>query len=725
MKIDNSQEQLVKYYAHIADDDRKQTVNEHLLNTANMSSQFAEEFGFGEQGYLIGLTHDIGKYSSEFQKRLQGGPRVDHSTAGAIVCREKGQIPASFCVIGHHSGLPDAGYSTELVGSSWFARINRANELPCYEAYKSEIGIPEIEQYCPQGSMRDVFLTRMLYSCLVDADYLDTEKFMFSGDKEIERGIPFDAELLNERFDNYVTPWFPPRGELNKKRCEILKNCINTGESTERGLFTLTVPTGGGKTISSLAFALRHAKAQGMRRVIYVVPYTSIIEQNAEVLRKVLGSENVLEHYSGVDLFEMEESTQENKLKIRATENWDMPVIITTAVQFFESFYSNKPSKCRKLHNVANSVVIFDEAQMLPMNYLRSCVHVIAELVKKYRVSAVLCTATQPSLSKVFSEFGQFSAKEICPAELSSDVIFERTVISDEGTVGQQELIKRLSKENQVLCIVNARKDAQTIYKGILEEGQSEGAYHLSTLMTPVHRKSTIAEIKERLNSQLPCRVVSTSLIEAGVDVDFPVVFKEENGLDSIMQAAGRCNREGRMAETGEMGRVFVYRSENQVPSIFSPQIAAKREAVKKCESMQSGDTIQAYFDSLISIRGFEALDRKNIVELLTEESTLFPFQTVADRFKLIEEDTKTIYIPTPENEHLIERVRENRYSRRDIREIGKYGVAVYENHYKKLYEAGAIEVRDNDIYILEDISLYDDKTGLSLYPESGQALFI
>lgn len=345
---------MKEYFAHIAEDGRTQNIEQHLQGTATICSAFSKEFGAEEQGKFIGLMHDIGKYSAEFQQRLFGGPKVDHATAGAIESAKAGAPWGSFCIAGHHSGLPDMGNPRlDQPGEATLCgRMKK--EIPSY----AENWAKKPPQVCPlqnwgESRLTDSFLVRMLYSCLVDADYLDTESFMTDGERK-RGGYDCLPALLNS-LDRYTAPWQPPKNDLNKLRCGILGNCMDASQG-EKGLYTLTVPTGGGKTVASMAFALNHAKKHGMSHVIYVIPYTSIIEQNAAVFRKIFGEENVIEHHSGV-LFEEDEKADECSLRqALATENWDAPIIVTTAVQFFESLYANRSSQCRKLHSIANSV---------------------------------------------------------------------------------------------------------------------------------------------------------------------------------------------------------------------------------------------------------------------------------------------------------------------------------------------------------------------------------
>ena len=707
------------FFAHIAEDGRTQTVHAHLTGTARLAREFAAPFGGEAQAELAGLAHDIGKYSAAFQRRLRGGPRVDHATVGAAECFQLGQIGAALAVAGHHGGLPDGGSQTDGTEAATFlGRMKRADrgELEPCGAWREEVTLTATPPMSREARPLELmFDTRMLYSCLVDADYLDTEAFMEGRPREREH-VPLE-ELWN-KLQRYIFGWFPPKGQLNRRRCHILQGCIREGESRALGLFTLTVPTGGGKTVASLAFALAHARKHGLRRVIYVIPYTSIIEQTAAVFRDILGEENVLEHHSNV-LYDLEGEADPRTIRLaRATENWDMPVVVTTAVQFFESLYACRSSQCRKLHNMAGSVVIFDEAQMLPVPYLRPCVHAISRLVERYKVSAVLCTATQPALAPLFRAFLPRTAPiELCPPEVCRWDAFRRVTFRREGRLTWTELAARLNGQVQVLCVVNTRKSARAVFE--LLEG--EGSFHLSTLMYPVHRRKVLSEIRRRLEEGLPCRVVSTSLIEAGVDVDFPAVFRETAGLDSILQAAGRCNREGKRRP--EESVVTVFSGEDPAPPLFSTAVGAGREAMARCEDMASPEAIQTYFRALLDLKGEEAQDAQGILPLI--EGELFPFRTVAQRFHLIDTPTRTVYVPLGEGAELAERLRAGERSKALFRQLGQYGVSVYEGHFAALDRAGDLEVLEDGGAILQNTALYSDGTGLSLEGDSGKGLFI
>ena len=695
------------YLAHRSEDGREQTVLEHLDAAAAACARSASAFGAGEQGRLAGLAHDIGKYSGAFQRRIRGEDiRVDH---------------AAVAVMGHHGGLPDGGGKTDGPDQGTFCgRMNKAaaGRLAPYDAWKGEVVLPRAPLPFPLASPSEMmFFTRMLYSALVDADFLDTEAFMDGGSC---RGGGGPVEALDQTLQAHLAGWSPRESPLNGQRSALLRRCTEQGEAQGPGLFTLTLPTGSGKTLSSLAFALRHAKTHGLRRIVYVLPYTSIIEQNAQVFRDILGEDDVLEHHSGV-LYDLSEDADPQARRLaKAAENWDRPVVVTTAVQFFESLYAARSSKCRKLHNLAQSVIILDEAQMLPIPYLRPCVFALAQLAAHYRASVVLCTATQPALGPLFREFlPDRPPVELCPAETYQGALFRRVTFRREGVLSPQELAGRLSALPQVLCVVNRRKAAQELY--CLLDG--EGAFHLSTLMCPAHRKRALAEIRRRLDEGLPCRVVSTSLIEAGVDVDFPAVFREEAGLDSILQSAGRCNRGGKRSPDESV--VTIFRSEGKPPALFRQNIDAGRYALDHSDRPDSPEAISLYFRELLDLKGEEAQDAQGILPLMGDERDRFPFRTVAERFHLIQEGTRTVYIPWEEGAGAADRLLAGERSRSLFREAGQYGVSVYPDHFGALDRAGALSLLEDGSAVLTDRSLYAEDTGLVLTPPGGEAILL
>lgn len=700
-----------RYLAHVAEDGREQSLLEHLEGTAQLCAQFAAWFGAGEQGRLAGMAHDLGKYSQAFQKRVRGSAiRVDHATAGAFECARAGQPLAAFAVAGHHGGLPDGSAAGKQAGSSFDERLKK--KLEDYSGWTQEVTLPwqaPVPEYLDKTGREYVFFTRMLYSCLVDADYLDTEAFMKGEPRQ--RGEQATMAQLWERLQGHIAHWFPPEGELNRQRCAVLERCMERGEGERPGLFTLTVPTGGGKTVASLAFALAHAKANGLRRVIYVVPYTSIIEQTAQVFRSILGEDQVLEHHSNV-LFDMELDQESNPGTLRmaqATENWDMPVVVTTAVQFFESLYASRSAQCRKLHNIAGSVVVFDEAQMLPLYALRPCVHAIAQLVKHYGVSGVLCTATQPALRPLFEEFlPGVQARELCPDEVLRSPVFRRVTFRSGVTYTWAELADVLNGVHQGLCIVNTRRSAQTLYQTL----RGEGAFHLSTLMCPSHRRAQLEEIRRRLDEGLPCRVVSTSLIEAGVDVDFPGVWREEWGLDSILQAAGRCNREGK--RPAEESVVTVFRGESKIAQGMELYRDVCVQILREMSDFASQDGIRRYFTQVMECLGAENLDKGGVLKMVDHD--MMPFRRVDGQFHMIDENQQcTIYIPRGAGAALVNRLRSGERSRGLFRRLGAYGVSVRQKWAGEMEKRGDVECLEDGVRVLTNLRCYDEEVGLRL----------
>ena len=708
------------YYAHIRDDGAVQTVMEHLIGTAERCAAFASAFQEEKRGELLGYTHDIGKCSEEFQRRLLGGPKVDHATAGALECAKIREDLMACCVVGHHGGLPDFGNPRQDYpgAPTCIGRMKKglSGGIPAYY-WDERIPAPD-KPRAFQDRFTQSLWVRMLYSCLVDADYLDTEAFM-SEKHQLRNGYD-PLPVLLDRLNTYVQPWFPGKTELNRNRCNILRQCLDAA-SQPRGVYSLTVPTGGGKTVASLAFALKHAVENGMDRVIYVIPYTSIIEQNAAVFRRILGENNVVEHHSGI-LFDEEGETNRSNLSLRlAVENWDAPVIVTTAVQFFESLYANRSSQCRKLHNMANSVIIFDEAQMIPTCHLKPCVGAIANLAAHFRSTAVLCTATQPALSDLFGQFCPgLKIHELCPEVSQAFRNFRRVTYRDGGKMSDEELAEALIQQEQVLCIVNTRKAAQQIYNLL----PREGSFHLSTLMYPAHRKEVLDTLRKRLADGLTCRVVSTSLIEAGVDVDFPAVFREIAGLDSIAQAAGRCNREGKRPANSSV--VTYFQSENPVPVLQRVNIRAAQEALQQGGDPGDPETMQRYFTALRSLIG-DQMDKTNAVKALREgiSGCLLPFETVAKNFHLIDQETCTVYIPIEEGAVICQPLVDGTAKREDYRRAGQFGVSIYEQHCRALKDAGDILPLTEASAVLTNLSLYDPQMGLSLKADPGKAEFI
>ncbi len=702
--------------------DVNQSVIDHLTGTALKAAEFAGYFGAGDLAYFCGMLHDIGKYSDKFQRRIMGSTeKVDHSTAGALEAFALKNVPAAFCIAGHHSGLPDGGNrkSASPDDPTFFGKMSRkiGVDIEDYSAFKTEVEINEVK--IPPAFLTDsqsaFFFTRMLYSCLVDADFLDTEEFM-SG-STVDRTVGESIEVLADKLNDYTASWMNPKTELNKKRCDIL-NAVTKESSCERGLFTLTVPTGGGKTVASMAFALNHALKNGIRRVIYVIPYTSIIEQTQVIFEDIFGKDNVVAHYSNVD-YKTDENGEKEDKRYLAAENWDAPIILTTTVQFFESLYANRPSRCRKLHNIANSIVIFDEAQMLPIPYLMPCVSAISQLIERYGCSAVLCTATQPSLNRLFEKAcPTYKARELCPDVMGMYKFFRRVTYKNAGKLTDEQLASCLSDKEQVLCIVNNRKQAQNIFSML----DKDGSFHLSTTMFPLHRRHILDEIRKRLHNGESCRVVSTSLIEAGVDVDFPVVYRAYAGLDSMIQAGGRCNREGK--RSSDKSIVNLFESECKAPEIIRQNIAAAEHVMRNFDDISSPETVAAYFEFLYyTLKDNSSLDAKAILSEI--DNGAMPFVSVAERFKVIESADFTVYIPLEGGAELVEKLKSFGISRSLMRKLGQYAVGVYPKHFNELVDTGAAERLTPNTAVLRDLSLYDVNTGLAFGVSDGAGFII
>lgn len=712
----------MEYLAHISEE-RRQSVKEHLCETAELAGKFAESFGKEDWGYFCGMLHDIGKYSLAFQDKILSGSNkmVDHSTAGAKVCWEKGGIYPfmSYCIAGHHAGLPDYGWASDS-GSAPTLEGRKKKKIEDYSAYKKEIEIPEIKTppvdnlQIPNLDFSLSVFIRMLYSCLVDADFLDTERFMSGG--EVQRETGEKMEVLLKKLKQHVSGWLSTEetDTINGRRTEILRNCLACGQM-EQGRFRLTVPTGGGKTVASLAFALEHAVKNHMDRVIYVIPFTSIIEQNAEVFRQILGDENVLENHCNIDY----DSTEELKPMQLASENWDKPVVVTTNVQFFESLFANRPSKCRKLHNIANSVIIFDEVQMLPTNYLKSCVAMIEELERHFRCSIVLCSATQPELTELLDNKVPFY--ELCPRVPEQFHFFERVSFQTLGIISEEELSERLRKEKQALCIVNTKKSAQKLYKKL----QSEDVYHLTTAMYPKHRRRVLEKIRNLLKEGKRCILIATSLVEAGVDLDFNSVYRQLAGVDSMIQAAGRCNREGKRDTKDSFAYIFEFDEKEHVPG-QQLSIDVSKMLMKEGKDLFSLTGVESYFQYLYHFRG-ESLDKHRILEEFKERR--YHFAQAAKNFKMIEEDTVNIFVGKEEAaQELLQKIKGQGYTKTGMRKAEQYCVQLFGSDVEKLRGAGMLRPVSEDIedfFELKDNMQYTEELGLDLEVEQGIALMM
>ncbi len=735
------------YLAHISQDGREQTLLQHLQGTAAYCGRFAAAFSAQDYAVQMALAHDIGKYSEKFQtylRQVHAEPdkhhaKTDHATAGAKELHKlRGMEFAAIAAIGHHSGLPDLGLQKlpTIGGSAYYDRLQK--EVESYDAWRSEVSLQTARLPAIKGdAFAFGFFIRQLYSCLVDADFLDTEAFM-RGQARVSNAEELSS--LWEKLQAYIAPWLQrqeqdapctPNAAVNCHRNEILRACLQQAEG-EKGLYTLTVPTGGGKTIASLAFALRHAmQHKEIQRIIYVIPYKSIIEQNADVFRTVLGAENVLEHHADV-VFDAAENGDETPEALRwrhASENWDMPLVVTTNVQFFESLFAAKSSRCRKLHHLANSVIIFDEAQMLPLDFLKPCVRAIEELAVNYGATAVLCTATQPALDGLFSK--GCTLREIVPDVRAQFDAFRRYRIEDIGKQSLEGIADQMAQAQQALAIVNTRVQAQALFEQLPQEGR----FHLSTFMTPHDRRRVLNDVRDCLQQGRPCLLAATSLVEAGVDLDFPMVLRERAGLDSILQAAGRCNREGRRSV--ESSNVYIFDLEKSPPKDVAAAATILRElqSKRRYEAQQAQgeakrvfdftapETIESYFLKLH--QDFEGrLDREEILALLTKGANI-QLREVSERFKLMPQEQYQILVVQDETAQLLlQDFQKGFMSRARWRRAAPYMVSVYPYHYAKICAAGALEIKKG-FAVLTDDSLYNPETGLALQPEEGKGFLL
>lgn len=742
-RVGNLDEPKTRFFAHRRDgEDREhwQPLIDHLRKTAEMARDFGADANVAELAYIAGLIHDLGKYSAEFQKRLEGtGPRVDHSTAGAKELKKllEGKPQEAFAqllaypIMGHHTGMPDYGNPTDLEGGTVCARLK--NNVPPYHEYKSELDLPALsfphklhirppEKKAEKMGFSLSFLTRMIYSALVDADFQETETYM-KGEKP--RSGHEDIPTLRAKLDAHLKQFENPTSDINRKRNEILHACVERGKAEKPGFFSLTVPTGGGKTLASMAFALHHAAAHGLKRIIYVIPFTTIIEQNAKVFKNIFGEEHVLEHHSNFDWEGKKKDNPDDrtnsalaKLKL-AAENWDIPIVVTTNVQFFESLFANRSRGCRKLHNIAKSVIIFDEAQMLPREYMRPAMAAVWELVTNYGASAVFCTATQPGLERFLPE--ETHVKELAPNPQELFDFYKRVEVKHLGTLTDEELLARLNAHEQALCIVNTRRHASGLFSGL---HGGDGNYHLSTLMCPAHRRAKLEEIKDRLSSGQPCRVVSTTVMEAGIDLDFPVGYRALTGLDSINQAAGRVNREMKRG----VSEMFVFEPKSEfikrTPSFLKQTAEVARMVLRDHAAAPiSIPAIQAFFGQLYNLQDPQAFDFKKIMNCFDDTEGRFKFETAARAFQIIEDPTVTVIIPyNKEAERLIEELKYTDYPFSTLRKLQPYTVSIFEGEFDKLSSKGVILTIEDTYHVLNPDAMkdyYDPQRGL-LVPESG-----
>lgn len=745
-----------------------QALKTHLVNVADKARNFAEPLGLAEEAHRAGLLHDLGKYGHAFQSRLRGyGSRINHWTAGAFEAYRAKAHAASFAIDGHHKGIPAVAELQNLVRTyqqssdlSQFGITETCAELAgraCGDGVTLPTA-PSAEQF--SKCFASALHTRFLFSCLVDADFLDTEAH-FKPAKAAMRCAP----ILRAEDDLEALLTFlrskPADGDVNRRRHELLKACLSKAVSAP-GLFTLTAPTGSGKTFSTLAFALQHivhhnqclsiGDPRRFRRIIVVIPYTTVIEQTAREYRKVFepqsGSDYVLEHHSAVaprpTESDRDRDAEEGRLRRArlAAENWDAPIVVTTSVQFFESLFSNRPSDCRKLHNIAYSVVIFDEVQTLPPKLVPSLLSAVNLLVRDFGVTAVFGTATQPA----FECAGSAILGEWKPTPITSDAgalaeTMRRTRIEiapQERLMTWQEVaaaVLQPDQPHQVLCVVNTTKDARTLFQLLKESPLSVHCFHLSSRMCAAHRQYKLKEICRRLNPDVnePCLLVSTQLIEAGVDIDFPVVWRALGPLDSIIQSAGRCNREGRFSEARP---VFVFRPANGGVPRGAYEIAMKRtEAFLAANpgienKLHLPETYRAYFACLYRDLGCESPDQDRVYAASKE----LKFPDAAEACRLIGDETRGVVVPmhdegslgswASEGAELIKAVRSQHYLDGTLaRKCQRFTVNLYQREFDRAEREGVITplTPDKSVYVWS--SKYSEDLGATHH--SGEGLIV
>lgn len=685
------------YIAHVRKDEegdgwQVHPLDQHLAGVSALAACFARETG-EDWARLAGLWHDLGKYAPAFQSMIQresgynpeahieNGPR-NHSTAGALYAIKKlgppGRILA-YLIAGHHAGLPDwqgdgnaaASLSHRLQDGS------HLDVLPLAGIPGAILNPPDPEKPTIPGGAEGVHLwLRMLFSCLVDADFLDTEAFMDAGKATWREDSVGKVDALLARFDDHMATEFSKADltmQVNRVRTDVLRQC-RAKAAQQPGLFSLTVPTGGGKTLASMAFALTHAKTHGRRRVIYAIPYTSIIEQTAGIYREIFG-DAVIEHHSSLD------PDKESAKSRLAAENWDAPIVVTTNVQLFESLFSARTSRCRKLHNIIDSVIVLDEAQTLPPELLQPCLDVLNLLTKHYGVTVVLCTATQPALTEVAS-FGRKlrgleTVREIIDEPQALFDALKRVTVEMPADFHAHEDWDAIAAKvgaggTAALTIVNTRNDCRELWQRL--NRLDGGAIHLSASMCGAHRAQCIADIRQRLKANERVRVVSTQLIEAGVDVDFPVVYRALAGIDSIAQAAGRCNREGRR----QTGRVVVF-----VPPKAAPP-GQLRRAEQTTIGLMAGtsldplapDTFDCYFRQFYLSEA--NWDKYDMYGLLVQDARRmeFQFRTAAEKFRYVDDaESQPILVWWDDSRSLIGKLKNDGPERWLMRKLQRYAV--------------------------------------------------
>ncbi len=737
------------YLAHDENDKGEvDRLEDHLQRVAKWAAEFGRPLRIASSAYAAGLLHDLGKFRDEFQQYLRGerkgGAETHHAVYGAKYAFDRSWVAAAFSIAGHHAGLHDSKDIQALVeGPKYALEVVMPTLQRRFEervgAFPPDPGMPD---FVEEDVLRAEFFVRMVFSCLVDADFLATEAHYSGGPRQIVRLRDVYEVLLKRLLAERARK--DRTGFVNEIRHRLFEQCLAKAPGPQ-GFFSLTAPTGSGKTLSGMAFALAHAKRRQLDRVIVVIPYLSIIEQNAAEYRRVLDPDEagiIVEHHSAVEPTKGAEEDAPDPASL-AAENWDAPIIVTTSVQFIESLFASSPSKCRKLHNIANSIVVFDEVQTFPTHLLNPLLSVLRELKQNYGASFLFMTATQPAFRRSPALTEGFEAGEITEIAEDAPQMFSalcRVTYEDAGEVDWEEAAERMAAQPQVLCVVNVRKHAFALWeklRSLLPEAERDALFHLSSAMCAEHRLDLLGEIEApqegtirwRLKHGLPCRLVATQLIEAGVDVDFPVLFRAMGPLDSIVQAAGRCNREGKLrdANGGPMlGKVI----------LFTPQEHALPPGVYTTAANHTGTFLQRvglerlatepqifeeYFSSLFPLTATDyAAKRETTIQ---EDREKLRFRQVSRKAKVIRDDGVPVVVPYGAGEELIEEIRSRqptrerpRFDRLDLRRLQRFMVTVRPRDFDYMEHVGLVSplLPNLNVFVLE-AGCYHEHLGLLL----------
>jgi CRISPR-associated endonuclease/helicase Cas3 len=712
-----------------------QSLIDHLRGVAKSAAIFASSFHGEEEARSAGLLHDLGKCRKEFQEYLrgerQGGSDTHHAPYGGAFAFERNWFASAFAIAGHHAGLHNLNDLQSLVDDPKYdTRARLASLVQWFTgAFGAVPNTPFSPPFVENQPLALEYYTRMLYSCLVDADRLDAERHEAGKERPIIR--------LAEVIDGLIERVCQERqeksrvGTVNGLRHAVFDQCLEAAEG-ERGFFSLTVPTGGGKTLSSMAFALVHAKARGLERIIVVIPYLSIIEQNAAEYRRILSRDDlglVVEHHSSVPERDGNSSEAAEPFS-QAADNWDAPIIVTTSVQFIESLFASAPGRCRKLHNIANSLVILDEVQTLPSHLLNPLLSVLKELRRNYGVSFLFMTATQPAFRKSPSLSEGFAPGDVREITRNTLELFEKLQRVDYHQLQDldwQTLAARIATCPQALCVVNVRKHASRLWEDVrdlLPEEEKESVFHLSSSMCAEHRLWVLGEgrefregsIRHRLQNGFPCRLVATQVVEAGVDIDFPVVYRAMGPLDAMVQAAGRCNREGRLRDSAGgpiRGQVYFFTlgETSLPPGVYTTATGISAAMLGEHLDSLGGDpeVFGRYFSQLYDLTPTDvALRGKPTIH---EDREYFRFREVSAKARVIREDSRPVVVLFAQAARIIEAIQnrkrrpgEPRFDRHDLRRLQRYMVNVRHQEFLVLQHFGMIKplLPNLELYVLE-----------------------